>query len=114
MGHTLAFGIAQIKDWDACLVCLGDMPFIKSDTYTTLLNSLTSDHIVIPQFNGQSGHPVGFGSNYFDELRASEGDEGGRHVVQAHKNHVQTLLMEDEAIVQDIDTPEDLQRLDSR
>ena len=33
MGATLAFAAQQIGDWDGCLVCLGDMPFIETSTY---------------------------------------------------------------------------------
>ena len=50
MGSSLSYGIQQIRDWDACLVCLADMPFILPSTYSTLASSLTSERIVIPNY----------------------------------------------------------------
>ena len=40
MGATLAYGIALVEDWDSCLVCLADMPFIQPATYRTLAAAL--------------------------------------------------------------------------
>jgi molybdenum cofactor cytidylyltransferase len=113
MGHTLACGIEQINDWDACLICLGDMPFIKTSTYAQLLAALTQDTIVVPTYEGKNGHPVGFGQNFFQPMRELNGDTGAKRVVEAHSEKVTYLPLEDPAILQDIDTPEDLKRLES-
>jgi len=111
MGHTLTFGISQIKDWDACLVCLGDMPFISTSTYQQLLAVLRSDNIVIPEYQGKAGNPVGFGKNFFDELLGISGDGGGREIIQANRQQGLRVSVSDGAILEDIDTRADLQRL---
>ena len=111
MGHTIAFGMQRIPDWDACLVCLGDMPFIRTDTYGELLAAMRSDVITIPQHEGQTGNPVGFCRLFFPALRLVQGDTGGRDVLQANREHVRQVPVCDPAIFQDIDTPEDLARL---
>lgn len=68
MGHTLVCGIQGIPDWSAALVCLADMPFIETATYTQLLNYLNEDSIVVPEYREQRGNPVGFGRRWFCPL----------------------------------------------
>ena len=111
MGQTLAFGISQITDWDACLVCLGDMPFIRTSTYQQLLSVLQTDNIVIPEYQGKAGNPVGFGKKFFETLLRLSGDTGGREIIQAHPQQVRRVSVSDGAILEDIDTRADLQRL---
>lgn len=112
MGHTLAFGMAHLPQWTGCLVCLGDMPFIATATYAQMLAALHHDTILLPQYAGEVGNPVGFGCDFFPALRAVQGDTGGRDVVRANRERVRLLLVGDAAVLQDIDTPEDLARLD--
>jgi molybdenum cofactor cytidylyltransferase len=111
MGHTLAFGISQIKDWDACLVCLGDMPFIRTSTYQQLLAAMHADNIVIPEYASKPGNPVGFGRIFFEKLARLSGDSGGREIIQADSQQVLRVSVNDGAILEDIDTRADLERL---
>lgn len=112
MGHTLAFGMKHLPHWQGCLVCLGDMPFIATTTYAQMLAALQHDTILLPQYASEVGNPVGFGCDFFPALRAVQGDTGGRDVVRANRERVQLLPVNDPAVLQDIDTPEDLARLD--
>lgn len=111
MGATLAYGISLVESWDSCLVCLADMPFIKPDTYGNIADALRADRIVIPEYGGKPGNPVGFGRQFFPELMTLQGDSGGRAVVQLHPEALQRLAIDDAAILHDIDTPADLARL---
>ncbi|MGH8463989.1 MAG: nucleotidyltransferase family protein, partial [Pseudomonas sp.] len=111
MGHTLAHGMRQLPDWHSVLICLADMPGIRSETYARMLAALTPEHILIPVHQGHNGQPVGFGSHFFDALRNSSGDVGGREVVRANRQHVQQIQTDDGGILHDIDTREDLSRL---
>ncbi len=110
MGHTLAYGIKQIEDWDGCLVCLADMPFIETQTYRTLLSQLRESSILVPEYEGKRGNPVGFGSQWFTELANSSGDTGARELMKREQTHVTRFAVDDSAILKDIDTPEDLVR----
>ena len=85
MGSTIAFSIGLIDDWDACLICLADMPFIQED-------------------------PMGFGRKFFPELTQLSGDSGGKPIVQAHKASVVRVRIKEPTILYDIDTPQDLDR----
>ena len=110
MGATLAFAAQHLGDWRACLVCLGDMPFIEASTYRLIAEQVEEDSIVIPVLDSKIGNPVAFGSAYFDELVKLEGDTGGRKLTTLHQNAVRELSVDDPGVLQDIDTPEDLAR----
>lgn len=111
MGATLAFGIGLAGAWDSCLVCLADMPMIRSAVYQQIADASAADKIIVPNFAGQSGNPVAFGSAFYEELSTLTGDAGGRPVLRQHPDAVITLPVDSEAVLQDIDTPQDLVRL---
>ena len=108
MGASLAYGISCIEHWDACLICLADMPFIEQNTYQVLANTLASNTIVIPTYGNKKGNPVGFGRKFFKELKMLTGDGGARPVVQQHSEAIVKVKIDDPAILWDIDTPPDL------
>lgn len=108
MGATLAFAAQQIGDWDGCLVCLGDMPFIETSTYRRIADNITADSIVTPTFNSKMGNPAAFGKNFFTDLGALTGDTGGRKLTSFYPQAVRELQVSDPGILQDIDTLEEL------
>lgn len=108
MGATLAFAAEQIGDWDGCVVCLGDMPFIKTSTYRRVAELVTADSIVTPIFDSRMGNPVAFGKNLYPDLSALTGDGGGRRLTNMYPQAVRELQVSDPGILQDIDTLEEL------
>lgn len=110
MSASLAFGISQALDWDGCLVCLADMPFIESSTYRLIADRLTPTTIVLPCYHTRPGNPVGFGREFYAQLQNLKGDVGGRAITESNQNAVVELAIDDAAILNDIDTPEDLSR----
>ena len=109
MGHSLACAVAALPGhWDACLVCLADMPFITTSTLQQIHANARKNRIVIPTYHHQRGHPVCFGRDFFAELQQSRGDTGGRDVIKAHPDKIKVIELDDAGILQDIDTPEDL------
>ena len=108
MGATLAFAAQQIGDWDGCMVCLGDMPFIETSTYRRIADNITADSIVTPTFNSKMGNPAAFGKNFFTDLGALTGDTGGRKLTSIYPQAVRELQVSDPGILQDIDTQEEL------
>lgn len=111
MGATLAFGMNHISNlnWNACMICLADMPFIRESTYRELAEAAAPDRIVVPSFEGKLGNPVIFGRDYFPELLNVSGDAGGKPVIKRHQSSVLELALSDPAILADVDTPEELQ-----
>lgn len=111
MGATLAYAVQQIDDWDGCVVCLADMPFIETTSYAAIANALSVNSIVVPSWESKSGNPVAFGSQHFPELRQLDGDSGGRKLIDAYPQAVLSLPLDDPGILQDIDTQAELARL---
>lgn len=105
MGATLADGVAACEDWDALLVALGDMPWVRPDTYASLLSALDSNAIVQPVFQRKTGNPVGFGRRFYSLLRALYGDEGGRQVLRDYPDQVRPVPVDDPGIHRDLDAP---------
>ena len=88
------------------------MPRIQQPTLRTLKDAFkknpTQQPIVVPTFNGQYGHPVGFHQAFFAEIAALTGDQGARPILQQHPSNIVEVPVEDAGVVVDIDRPEDL------
>ena len=110
MGDSLALGIqfAQQQGWDAALIALGDMPFVKTKTVAEIQDQLRRYNSVVPVYGKQWGHPVGFRKVYFSELAKLSGDKGARAILT--KSTPYELPVEDPGVVTDVDYPEQLQQ----
>ena len=64
-----------------------------------------------PSVGGRHGHPVVFARSMFDELRAADPAVGAKAVVRAHAANAIDVAVDDAGACQDIDTPEDYERL---
>jgi molybdenum cofactor cytidylyltransferase len=93
---------------DAVAIFLGDMPWITAASIDRLIAAAAADRIVLPEFNGQPGHPVIFGRRFWPELLLVTGDTGARSVLQAHPEAVQRVKVDDPGVLQDVDTPQAL------
>lgn len=113
MGATLAYGMGFAQQWSGCLVCLADMPFIATSTYRVLADQVTADSIIVPSYQSRAGNPVGFGSRWFAQLATLDGDFGGRTLIKNNPESVSHISVDDQAILNDIDTPGDLSRFQS-
>ena len=113
MGRSIAAGMMSVRDrCNAVMICLGDMPFIKPNTYCQLIRSFSKAQahqkiITVPILNGRRGHPVIFGKNHFSALSNLNGADGARQIIQANHDYVIEVLVDDPGIHQDLDTPED-------
>ncbi|MBG6289392.1 nucleotidyltransferase family protein [Pseudomonas nitroreducens] len=108
MGHSLAAGAASLLDSDAQAVAilLGDMPWIAPETLRALADAAGASTILFPLHDGQRGHPVLFGRDFWPELTQLTGDEGARAVVQAHRDSCVVVEVKDAGVLRDVDTPE--------
>lgn len=91
----------------------GDMPLIKAETFAQMIALFRKEEpgILVPTYEGERGNPVFFHSRFFDELLRIEGDRGGREVIRRYPGAVSAMAVGDLGILQDIDSPEDYQRL---
>ena len=108
MGHSLASGIGAVRQLttaSSVAIFLGDMPWIDAESLSALLALASPEHIVVPIFQGQSGHPVIFGRQFWPALQELTGDAGAKSVLQAHPHSVRRLQLNDPGILRDVDTP---------
>ncbi len=112
MGSSIAGAVALLKaEAHAILVLPLDLPLLRSDTILRVAERCRPDQIVRPGCNGRHGHPVGFGSSFFEDLIALGGEEGAQSVIRAHTEALQAIEVEDVGIYCDIDTPAALSEL---
>jgi molybdenum cofactor cytidylyltransferase len=94
------------------LMVLVDHPLVTSQTYQKIFDAAHQkpDSIILPVYNKRRGHPVYFGRKYVQELMETPLEKGARFVVNNNSEAVMQLEVEDEAILMDIDTPEDYKK----
>ncbi|QHG66155.1 nucleotidyltransferase family protein [Pseudomonas putida] len=112
LGHSLAAGAASLVDSEAQAVAilLGDMPWVAPETLGLLAREAGGSTIVLPCHDGQQGHPVLFGRDFWPALARLTGDEGARSVVRAHPDRCVRLAVEDAGVLRDVDTPDALRQ----
>ncbi len=125
MSGSLADGLSQLdsqsdqpsNQQNHLLVALADMPFIRTETVTKLIEvfcaSQKSRPIVFPLMKtaadgDRRGHPVIFHRSYRNELGQLHGDEGAKQIITINVDQVEPVYVDDEGIFIDIDTPADL------
>jgi CTP:molybdopterin cytidylyltransferase MocA len=101
----------------AALVWPVDLPHVRVETVERLLETYrrggAGAPAVVPTFAERRGHPVLWGAVLFDELLTSEAAtrHGARAVLQAHAAEIVSVAMDDPAVIDDLNTPEDYERL---
>ena len=98
---------------DGALICLGDMPLVTADTIRRIVAEFAPSlgkEICAPIPRARRGHPVLFGRSLFKDLQALSGDVGGRKLFDAFPTRVVDVIVDDEGILTDFDTDENLSR----
>lgn len=118
MADSLAAAIRYSSNLDAAksgfVIALADMPYIQPKTIRAVANKMSDGaSIVMPTYQNQRGHPVGFSAKFRHELESLHGDEGARSIIKRYADDVYLLPTHDAGILADIDTPADLTAIDS-
>jgi molybdenum cofactor cytidylyltransferase len=98
---------------DSALIVLGDQPLITPRVIDSLITTYrtTRKRIVAPLYDGKRGSPVLFDKSYFPELLEISGDEGGRKVLERHREDVEVVEISDTVANFDVDTWEAYQQV---
>lgn len=110
MGDSIARGVLATPDAAGWLILPGDLPLVSARSLRQVAEGLASHPVVVPQYQGRQGHPVGFAASCREALAALCGDKGAAAIVRTHRltGGVLTLAVDDPGIATDIDTCEDL------
>ena len=109
LAASLRCGIAaaDAREAEAVLVCLGDMPMVRSATLDTLILR-SHEHATavacVPTLQTRRGNPVLWRRGMFASLLALPGDRGGRALLDRHAGQVLDVPVDDPGILLDFDT----------
>jgi molybdenum cofactor cytidylyltransferase len=94
------------------LVAVGDQPGISGELVSEMIRSFRTGNsrIVVPDFEGNRGHPVLLSAKYRNELLHHHDGNGLRGLLDAHAEEVLQMAVTSRSVIEDMDTPEDYER----
>ncbi|MDQ3556769.1 MAG: nucleotidyltransferase family protein [Gemmatimonadota bacterium] len=101
---------------EAAVVTPVDVPGVRAVTVAGLIAGFRASGapMVLAAYRGEHGHPVLFARAVWDELHADGLPDGARSVVHAHADDLHLVEVGDPAVLDDVDTPAELERLRER
>ena len=115
LGASLSDAVTNIEGhYQNCLICLADIPFIESKTYSFVYQKLTEENqqmqqvlAVVPyvevQGEKKQGHPIAIHRSLYEDFKRLNGEKGGRGVLDQYINQTVFVEVEDLSIFRDID-----------
>jgi molybdenum cofactor cytidylyltransferase len=112
MAASLRAGLAAASPRaDAVVILLADMPEVVPHAIDKLIAAFDPkagrEIVRAVSADGTPGHPVLFGSRFFESLAALTGDAGAREVVRGAEEFVAEVRTDGRAALVDLDTPEE-------
>lgn len=114
MSTSAVAGVRAAGEAEAAMICLSDQPQIPAAVFEAVLGAYrrTGARIVVPTIAGDTGHPVVFDLSLRDEILAVDPSAGGlRTVTYAHRDELLRVPVDTVSVLDDIDTPDDYERL---
>ena len=111
--QTNGYTKSSDKEINSTLVLLGDQPLISAQHIDTLIATYrtTGKRIIAATYEGKRGNPILFDASLFPELLEVTGDEGGRSVLERHREEIATVEMGNPLANIDVDTWDSYQRV---
>lgn len=111
--ESIKLGIENSPVAEGYMFFTGDQPLLSKLTIKKMIDAFKNNpqNIIIPRYKERKGSPVIFSSIFIDELKALEGDKGGREVIKRNKDSLVFVEVENEYELMDIDTWEDYEKL---
>lgn len=101
---------------DGAIILLADMPLVAStliDRLIDIFDAAPDAAAVVPTYDGRRGNPVLLARKLFAAVAALEGDRGASQIL-AKAEGVVECPVDDRSILADVDTLDDLRRLDAK
>lgn len=108
--------LSMKKHYDGAIFLLADQPLMTSSLLLAMASQFIREKpdILFPEYEGRKGNPVIISASLFPELLQNAGDKGGRFLFERDDLAISRFSAPDDSCLFDIDTPEDLQRLQMR
>ena len=113
--NTQMFDSAKIglrslpDDSESVLLIPVDHPFVREETIRNVLN--TDGDLVFPSYHMRRGHPLKISREFIPDLLNYSGQDGLRGFLRSLCIAPVYVVVEDQFIICDMDTPEDYQKL---
>ena len=110
-------GLEALGHRAGCLFVTGDQPLLTEKSVRSLVAALTHEPTAIVRlaWRGRGANPVLWPSDTLGALAQLEGESGGRVLLAGHaelEGRVRLVEATDEWELADVDTPDDLARLE--
>ncbi|MGI4748518.1 MAG: nucleotidyltransferase family protein [Janthinobacterium lividum] len=111
---SLRCGIARAvtENWDAAMICLGDMPLVTTMLIDRLIVTYTIATLrpdaVLPLVGSRRGNPVLWDRRLFPDLLSLVGDTGARSLLSRPTTRILSVETSEAGALEDFDTPERL------
>jgi molybdenum cofactor cytidylyltransferase len=113
---SIQAGIAAAPaDAEWFVIALGDQPWLRTATVELLLEEANTaaeegQSIVVPSYGGRRGHPLIVHSRHRREIVGLDAEVGLRELLRRHPEAVRHVLVEEEGVLMDMDTPQDYEQ----
>ena len=110
MLSSIQCGVAELKpEAQATLIALGDQPQVQERSVRMVIEAYhqSGSPLVVPSFQMRRGHPWLVARPLWDEIMALHTPESPRDFLNHHTEDIQYVNIDDDSILQDLDTPED-------
>jgi molybdenum cofactor cytidylyltransferase len=113
MSASIACGLKElIPETQAALIALTDQPSVPPDVIRSIVKEWTVEgRMIIPEFQGQGGHPVLVDLRFRQELLNLDSGRGLKSFFDVHKEQVFRLPVNSPFIARDMDTWDDYRSL---
>ena len=112
MLSSIQVGLKAVREpCRAVMISLADQPQVQAETISQLISEFNQDKskIVVPSFKMHRGHPWLIPNRLFDEFLAITPPSSSRDFLKANNTSIQYVEIDNDSILQDIDTPLDYQ-----
>ncbi len=111
---SIQYGLKTINSSStAALIVLGDQPQIEKETVCRIIHAhqQSNDLIVIPSFSMRRGHPWLIPYPLISQFNQLQYPFNPRDFLEQHKDEITYVIIDNDSILKDIDTPDDYQTL---
>ncbi len=110
MLSSVQAGLAELgPGTEAALIALGDQPQVRERSVRLVVEAHLESgaSIVVPSFQMRRGHPWLVARPHWDEILRMRSPESLRDFLNRHTDEVHYAAVNNDSILQDLDTPED-------
>lgn len=113
MYSSVRAGVTALGNFEGAFFFLpGDIPLVRPSTIRYITSSFSpDDQVLIPSFRGRRGHPPLMSAGLCRPILDYGGEGGLRGFMEASQVSIRELPVSDRGILQDADTPRDLEQV---